>query len=67
MLSPNSDTRVLYTWHLSVKNMTSALLEVSICWRRLSPSLNFCSPLMRRDLGVIFLKYPSLDRNTVTG
>ena len=47
--------------------MISALLVVSKLWAGPSPSLYFCSPLMRRDWGVIFLKYPSRDKKTWTG
>ena len=47
--------------------MISAVLVVSKLWAGPSPSLYFCSLFMRREAGVIFLKYPSRERNTVTG
>ena len=52
---------------MSVNSSSSELLVASKYWRRLSPSLNFCSPDIRRDWGVIFLKYPSRLRNRCTG
>ena len=32
-----------------------------------APSLNFCSPDMRKDCCVIFFRYPSFDTKRVTG
>lgn len=56
----------MYTWHRSVKNMISAPLVVSKVWDNPSPSLYFWSAAIRKEAGVIFLKYPSLERNTWT-
>ena len=52
---------------LHLTNITSALFVVSKDWLGPSSSLYFCTSAIRRDWGVIFLKYPWRDRNTVTG
>ena len=49
-----------------MKNMISAPLVVSKVWDNPSPSLYFWSAAIRKEAGVIFLKYPSLERNTWT-
>ena len=54
--SSKSDTLALYICCLSVRNSSSPRFVDSKLTASPSPSLYFCSPLMRSDCAVIFLK-----------